>query len=71
MNRYQEDGATLIFLGVGIVCVFFGLVFWDYQGCYNKAQMMGMKSNYGLTTGCMVEVEPSKWRDIEAVREVK
>lgn len=54
-----------VFLICGVSIGFTALIISIYginvTVCTDTATMMGYHSHFGLGTGCMIEVEPSKW----------
>lgn len=64
MNDYGE----LVLVVIGVIVIGFLVLVFKGVSCANKADSMGMKWSFGITTGCMVEHKPGRWIDIEKYR---
>lgn len=60
MKKYQAGFSEYLILGGLFALVLVGVLTANHViesiACSNKAKMMGLPSDYGFTTGCMVKV---------------
>ncbi len=64
MDEIVELVFAIFLIVVLVTCV----QIWNYVQCGNKAEMMGFRSSYGVTTGCMIERGPGLWVPIGSYR---
>ena len=57
-----------LFLAAGVLSVVAAAFVAPPYTCAAKAEAMGLKHRYSLTTGCMVEYKPGKWIAIAQYR---
>jgi len=61
-----------IFFGFGVIVVIVAitgvLYILESITCSNKAGIMGMRHNYGMLQGCMIEHQPGKWVPLKNYR---
>lgn len=55
IDWFMVWAAVTISLGI-VVGIPIGLYQMDKAQCHSKSQMMGLESNFGFMTGCMVKV---------------
>lgn len=54
---------------IGFVVAVFASGYWaSANSCANQANMMGMRHDFGLFQGCMIEHKPGKWIPLKNYR---
>ena len=60
MKGYMSDGMPFFIVSLVFTLVIGGIIFGAHlssqHACSKKSQMMGLQSDYGWWTGCMVKV---------------
>lgn len=58
MNREDKEFIAFMLLILSIICfIAFGVIYLDYASCKSKSTLLNLNFNYGVFSGCFVEVE--------------
>ena len=70
----EEFKITMMFVS-GLLLLFTGMFITakgiERTSCHQVAHKMKYKSEWGLFTGCMVEISPNVWRPLNRYRNVE
>ena len=58
----------VIFTIILIAVIIIGMPLSAYMSCDAKAKAMGMRSDWGLVKGCIIEHKPGQWIPLENYR---
>lgn len=61
---------AMVVVGVLFMLVSLCGIFWNSYICESKWKASGMKSEYSVINGCMLEVTPGKWIPSDRYRSV-
>jgi len=65
----MRDFGESVVMGILAMLVVGVAVLWYSYSCSESASMMGLPSNYGISTGCMVKKQGA-WLPLKAIRAV-